>query len=145
MDKLTFLDNGRHAFKFCGCVYKMEVADKLYAYEDTGLSPEEVQRLKERIGDDKIDKLEETIDNLRFQLSVYKQKLADGRIIELPCKIGDTVYELSYHHCCTCPDWDFYSIDKGRFCLDMLNEVNKTVFLTREEAEQALKECENNA
>ncbi len=149
MNRLTFLDNGKPAFRHCDCIYKIDVANRLYAYEDTGLSPEEVKRLKERISpispfsDDKIDELEEAIDNLRFRLSVYEQRLADGRMIELPCKVGDTVYELRYNHCCTCPDQDYYSIDEKSFSLDMLNEINKTVFLTREEAEQSLKECEN--
>ncbi len=150
MNRLTFLDNEKPAFRFQNCVYKIDVADKLYAYEDTGLSPEEVKRLKERIfpispfGDDKIDELEDAINNLRFQLSIYKKKVADGRMIELPCKMGDTVYELRYNHCCTCPDKDYYSIDEKKFSLDMLNEINNTVFLTREEAEQALKGRENN-
>ncbi len=46
MDRLTFLDNGKPAFRFRGCVYKIDIADKLYAYEDTGLTPEEIVALK---------------------------------------------------------------------------------------------------
>lgn len=122
--------------------------NRLADYEDTGLSPEEVNRLKERIspispgGDDKIDEMEEALDNLRFQLSVYEQKIADGRMIVLPCKVGDTVYEIQYNHCCTCPDRDYYNIKEKKFSLDMLNKINNTVFLTREEVEQVLKGCE---
>ncbi len=71
--------------------------------------------------------------------------LLENGVIVLPCKVGDTVYELKYYHCCTNPELDFYDIDEKSFGLDMLNKIGKTVFLTREEAEQALKERENNA
>lgn len=43
MDRLTFLDNGSPAF-ICGDWTK--AARKLYAYEGTGLTPEEIEQLK---------------------------------------------------------------------------------------------------
>lgn len=43
MDRLTFLDNGSPAF-ICGDWTK--AARKLYAYEDTGFSPEEITAMK---------------------------------------------------------------------------------------------------
>lgn len=46
MDRLTFGDNGSPAYRFKDCVYKNEIARKLYAYEDTGLIPEEIIALK---------------------------------------------------------------------------------------------------
>lgn len=46
MERLTFMDNGEPAYRFKNCVYKNEIAQKLYAYEDTGLTPEEVKTLK---------------------------------------------------------------------------------------------------
>ena len=46
MERLTFMDNGKPAHRFKNCVYKNEIAQKLYAYEDTGLTPEEVEALK---------------------------------------------------------------------------------------------------
>ncbi len=54
MERLTFLDNGRPAYKLGDCVYKNEIARRLCAYEDTGLSPEEIKHMqenKEEIGD----------------------------------------------------------------------------------------------
>ena len=47
----------------------------LKKYEDTNLTPREIEQLKAEIQE-------------------YKDKLADGRMIELPCKIGDTLYEI---------------------------------------------------
>ena len=45
-----------------------EMLERLYEYENSNLSPEEVQSLA--------------------------QAKAEGRLIELPCKIGDTVYVI---------------------------------------------------
>ncbi len=117
---------------------------RLAAYEDIGLTPEE---LNERLqispqGDDKIDELEEAVNNLQFQLSHLKQGLAEGRIIELPCRIGDTVYVIAYNHCCTCPDLDYYSIIEHRFDLSMFSDINRKVFLSREAAEAHLAEIQ---
>lgn len=47
MDRLTFLDNGKPAYRFKDCVYKNEIARRLYAYEETGLTPEEIKHLQE--------------------------------------------------------------------------------------------------
>lgn len=46
MDRLTFLDNGEPAFRFKGCVYKIDIAQRLYAYEETGLTPAEIEQMK---------------------------------------------------------------------------------------------------
>lgn len=79
-----------------------------------------------------------------------------NRFVELPCKVGDTVYvktlfgdyaeaevrDYSYFISCgfcvvvTSTKFDKHHIPFSKF--------GKTVFLTREEAEQALKESENN-
>lgn len=102
---------------------------KLAAYEDTGLSPTEVAELA--------------------------QAKADGRVVVLPCKIGEKVYRY-------CND----AINEGTITNILLNvktgeigleyemptcytcsrsgTLGKNLFLTREEAEKALKERENN-
>lgn len=75
--------------------------------------------------------------------------------IELPCKVGDTVYLIKNHNIyerkvtriifdprtiiqLMAKDYVCYASHIGR------NDFGKTVFLTREEAERALKERENN-
>ena len=74
--------------------------------------------------------------------------LLDNGVIVLPCKVGDTIYR------CGDPikkayEWDIEHIeiycDETVFIDDSDNEftetdIGKTVFLTREEAEAALKE-----
>lgn len=46
MERLTFLDNGKPAFRIRDCVYKNAIANKLSAYEDTGLEPEEIETIQ---------------------------------------------------------------------------------------------------
>lgn len=80
--------------------------------------------------------------------------LIEHGVIVLPCKVGDIVYttyngSLSVYRVteftvydflwATLSNWDYSDEYKSKFvCLDF--SLNKFVFLTREEAEQALKE-----
>lgn len=79
--------------------------------------------------------------------------LANGVIVP-PCKVGDTVYFLDaicgrddycINNCCciecTHGELKVYEID---FDLSMYKEIGKTVFLTKEKAEEKLKELTNN-
>ena len=50
-----------------------EIANKLAAYKDIGLEPEEIKL--------NMDGLDE-----------YRKAEAEGRLVILPCKVGDTVY-----------------------------------------------------
>ena len=59
----------------------------------------------------------------------------EGRLVVLPCKVGDAVYVLRQ-------SWNGWNIDKKKFTYAMIGKVCKTVFLAREEAEKALKEME---
>ena len=97
--------------------------------------------------------------------------LIEHGVIVLPCKVGDTYYTIQ-KYCNTDPldtkkepvmPWDCenyccrddcsfkeYRVDEHRFdtvgfILNAKEKIGKTVFLTREEAERALKERENNA
>lgn len=81
-----------------------------------------------------------------------------GRLIELPCKVGDTVYSFSYDiiHPFTVNGFEInkYEVEfKGSYCGEEksleywsihfpVSKIGKTVFLTREEAEAALKEVD---
>lgn len=78
------------------------------------------------------------------KLSHYEDLEEQGRLIELPCKVGDTVWQIrgvewkGY-------DWKYPVYDNARatetkFNLEMLPRIGKTVFLTKEEAEAKLKE-----
>lgn len=121
-----------------------DAVDKLAAYEDIGLTPEEIE--------DRQDVCL-WIPEDRFTEIVNAE--ANGRLVVLPCKVGDTVYALerwcdgSIGDCdsrVSCEECDDYkqqinprrivSIDAAFAVIEMLG---KTVFLTRAEAEAALK------
>ena len=67
----------------------------------------------------------------------------EGRVIVLPCKVGDTVYRLQYIE--QTPRRITVGVVPIKFALIWLEEFGKTVFLTREEAEKALAELEGRA
>ena len=125
----------------------IDAANRLAAYEDTGLEPEEIKELRE-LCTDEVAELARTLykamesgklDHLRDILQADQ----DGRIP--PCKRGDVVYCIRHNPCigyyvktmtvCTVTIWG-----PGRFSVFTTkeDELGKTVFLTREEAEAAL-------
>ncbi len=85
----------------------------------------------------------EQIADWLTQLKEYKQLEADGKLMKLPCKVGDTVYAIIATHIFgdigDKAEKD-YRVDKRRFSLEMLDEVGKTIFLTRDAAEKRLSE-----
>lgn len=156
MERLTYFENGHWRMDFNGCQYQANFVDRLAAYEDTGLTPGEVaslwaewdamMRVLNSIG---------SYDRLRELAEADKE----GRIVILPAK---TVYELVVDAGPSCdmkcppafmdddgvPCCDF--CDKGEIIVnerncrqDDVRQIGNTVWLTREEAEAALKEAQN--
>lgn len=72
MDRLTFWDNGSPSYRFKDCVYKNEIARKLYAYEDTGLTPEEVATMKAEYSDTFQAHLNQLLDIKDKQIAVLQ-------------------------------------------------------------------------
>lgn len=76
----------------------------------------------------------------------WKTAEEQGKLLKLPCNIGDFVffinkYELIELHKIVSINVDIdgvYCVSSRRFC--RIDDFGKTVFLTREEAEAALKE-----
>ena len=70
----------------------------------------------------------------------------DGRCVVLPCKIGTPVYRILWHCGCAALDDESYKYVgfPVPFTFDMINQFGKSVFLTREEAEEAMKEREED-
>lgn len=73
------------------------------------------------------------------KLYEYEDLEEQGLLLKLPCKIGDTVYVIG----CKYRNGTFEKwINTGKFNYSDLEKMNKTVFLTKEEAEQELKRLE---
>lgn len=100
---------------------------------------------------------------LRERLKLYEDKLEEGKLIELPCKVGDTVYYLGGHyerhktkvyvnkviksivdHITIgqkgVPQIDVCNDENAWTTFDCVDDFGKIVFLTREEAEKKLEE-----
>lgn len=92
-------------------------------------------------------------DEQAEELQKVIYKLDDGRLVELPCKVGDTVYINAWFgkavpHVVKKIGSVYVQTDDARhqggtadFYAD---DFEKSVFLTREEAEKALKEVKGN-
>lgn len=127
-----------------------KLVERLAAYEDTGLTPEEI----------KAPFTEDTMINLAAQaLGVEPSRLReiaeadkDGRCVVLPCKVGDTVWRIvrdGEPHITRDKVRDMYFADDMTLCVELVGgrvtfteKFGKTVFLSREEAEKALREME---
>ena len=78
---------------------------------------------------------------LREKLMKYETAEEDSRLVVLPCKVGDFVYKII----CQRDNFDdrpYRIVTEVRFRLGMIDDIGKTIFLTREEAEKALTEME---
>ena len=81
------------------------------------------------------------------KLAEYETAEEEGRLVVLPCKVGRTVYRILY----TLAFGEIgdkaekhYFIRETKFEYGMIDDLNETVFLTREEAEKALEEMEKD-
>ena len=151
MERLTYFKDGYWRVNFSGVQYQADFVDRLAAYEDIGLTPEEI----------KAPFTEDTVINLAAQaLGVEPSRLRelaeadkDGRCVVLPCKVGQRVFALldTDKHISECEvkqigmgnEIGFIGLEpigaRGREYGVALNGFDKTVFLTREEAGKALE------
>ena len=85
-----------------------------------------------------------------YELREYRKLEEQGRLIELPCAVGDTVYWISESDACLFCNGPCYErceegalkIKEIPFKPHMLNEIGEIIFLTKEEAEAKLAEME---
>ena len=73
---------------------------------------------------------------------IFAEYLLEHGVIIPPCKVGDTVYSIEMR---IVDKWVKYKVCEIPFSLTLWENGWKDIFLTREEAERALKERENNA
>ena len=150
MERLTYFKDGYWRVNFSGVQYQADFVDRLAAYEDTGLTPEEI----------KAPFTEDAMINLAAQaLGVEPSRLReiaeadkDGRCVVLPCKVGDTVWRIvrdGEPHITRDEVRDMYFADDMTPCVELVGgrvtfteKFGKTVFLSREEAEKALRGME---
>ena len=153
MERLTFEGNfcdiaqctSTPGGSFCedGSCSARKVWERLKAYEDTEREPEEIdmdheaaEQLRHLCHGCDLDRLEKLAEADR-----------DGRVVVLPCKVGDKLYRVfageifehrvgSMKYFAIQGQWD---IETYPFCPCVESSIGKTIFLTREEAEKALE------
>ena len=120
----------------CGyCDHWQDIIDRLASYEDTGLTPEEITKLA--------------------------QAKADGRLVEMPCKINDTIWEMDKNQIHPYKvigfragqmmgediedvedipgEWEIQYAIPGVSCSAPISEIGETLFLSAEAAKAVLE------
>ena len=153
MERLTYFKDVYWRVNFSGVQYQADFVDRLAAYEDTGLEPEAVETVKLALAAKHMVDLE-TLNNTPIsRLVELAEADKDGRVVVLPCKVGQRVFALMDmdKHISECEvkrismgnKIGFIGFEpivaRGREYGVVLNGFGKTVFLTREEAEKALE------
>ena len=142
-------------------VARREILERLADYEDTERRPEEVQALNRLF-----EYAMTESGTLQEQLALIERlrELAeadkDGRLVVLPCKVGDTLWVIGRDNVprkmeLEAPDIRTVCTDEDNLCMSTCNrkpdgfcayrlrndgaDIGKTVFFTREEAEKALE------
>ncbi len=121
-----------------GSCTQRKVWEKLKDYEDTGLTPEEVN---DAVVGAKLMAKAKVVS--AFGVAAERlRELAEadkaGRLAVLPCKVGTATYYIHYP-IALYPDESEPEIKRGIFTLIDLDRFGHSVFLTREEAEKALE------
>ena len=141
MERLTYRDKDGMAMMKERGGWKSGGIDRLAAYEDSGLDPEQVMELKS-FTQGGIHKVDDGWKHVQDLLQAER----DGRLEVLPCKVGDHILADGREAIVV---W-FFGYKTGRYlhaqfldnaeCTDIpFYEIGKNLFLTREEAEATLK------
>lgn len=139
-----------------------EIIDRLAAYEDTGLEPEQCAKYAQAEKEGRYILLKDPGTAGVHSLEEIARADIKGRLVVLPpCKVGDTVWAFGYLptssryviYCAEVKEFRVRGNHYGRDISVLLEPVDfrgrrkeygaadfgKTVFLTREEAEAALR------
>lgn len=139
-----YFDDDSGPDKIAQSVFRQRCVERLADYEDSACEPEEV------LPKDKADEIALKLMRLADLESLCSytrlRELAeadkDGRLVVLPCKVGDTVYRLFVGN----PDNPVIATLKINTVAEAVKLIGKMgmhkyigTFLTREEAEKALE------
>lgn len=147
MERLTFEGNfcdiAKCAYRVCpydhNCTQK-QVWERLKAYEDAGLSPQACAEARE---------IEETLSGYDYSISRMVELMkadVEGRVLILPCapdaiyweKVGGILAQSRFEGLHVYEDG---TIKYAGYGIEICSEdIGKTIFLSREEAEKALAE-----
>lgn len=113
------------------CAELEKIVNLLGAYEDTGLTPSEIRSMRMDMAIIRTLFQDAEVERLKELAAADRE----GNVVVLPCKVGDTVYMIS---------WRLngrHEIEERVFSLTYFDpaKYGKDYFLSREEAEKALE------
>lgn len=145
--KADWTEKHGESMEDCTALYcRNRLKERVAAYEDTRLTPERCAEFARADAEGRYivmrDAEQEGVARLRELAEADK----DGRLVVLPCKVGDKLYRVFYgeifehrvgsmKYFAIQGRWD---IETYPFCPCVESSIGKTIFLTREEAEKAL-------
>ena len=138
MERLTYRDKDGFPMMKKRGGFKQEGVERLAAYEDTGLEPEEIERSKLEIEAGCVKAIAGTYGIDINRLRKLAEADRDGRLVVLPCEVGTATYYIHYP-IALYPDKSEPEIKRGIFTLPDLDRFGHSVFLTSDEAEKALE------
>ena len=154
MERLTYFKDGYWRVNFSGVQYQADFVDRLAAYEDTGLTPERCAEFARADAEGRYIVMRDAEQAGVARLRELAEADKDGHVVVLPCKVGDTVWRIvrdGEPHITRDEVRDMYFADDMTPCVELvggrvtfIEKFGKTVFLSREEAEKALREMEGN-
>lgn len=100
MERYTYLENGKWRMRIGDTEYSGKAVDRLAAYEDTDLEPEDVVKIKQDVEDGYIKSTARRYGIDVSRLRELAQAVRDVRCVVLPAAIGTTVYHIT-----TCKDF----------------------------------------
>ena len=156
MERLTYRDKDGMAMMKERGGWKSGGIDRLAAYEDTGLEPEEIERIVDAYGrghtlrTESAERLEIVREIKTDRLRELAKAEKDGRLEVLPCKVGDHILADGREAIVV---W-FFGYKTGRYlhaqfldnaeCTDIpFYEIGKNRLPDREEADDAMKEADH--
>ena len=126
--------------KFAGCIDMKTILDSFCAFYDMQETNEDLAQCT----------LLTNEDALKYRQ--WKEAEEQGLLLRLPCKIGETVYcftpfceicEETLDNQFACEDCNKGSfVSENKFDYEMIRMFGRSIFLTKEEAEQALARME---
>ncbi len=139
-----YFDDDSGPDKIAQSAFRQRCVERLANYEDSACEPEEV------LPKDKADEialklmrladLESLCNYTRLRELAEADK--DGRVVVLPCKVGDTVYRI-FNPPSREPVISAHTLMSVDYIVRWIDKFGKTVFLTREAAEKALEAMQN--
>lgn len=155
MERYTYFDGGKWRMHVGDAEYSGKETDRLAAYEETGMEPEEIRKFLEDVESRFVNWI-----NKRYGIPVIDfidimEAKNDGRLVVLPCSVGDPVFMGTGRYKITGYEEDvcdgFYIGRDGVLQVKAQNYngnhgtygvIGQTAELTREAAEAALEEME---